>query len=59
MSNVKETVITAIENITGKDGVTEEMAFGADIVLTSVNAMRLIYELETVLNIDKIPLCRS
>lgn len=54
MSETAKAVITCLENITGRNDITEDMVFGTDIFLTSVNAMKMVYDLETMLDIDEI-----
>ena len=48
-------VIEGLEQATGKEKVTEDMVFGKDIIITSVNAMKLSFDLENALDIDCIP----
>lgn len=56
--NREEIAKTIIENLcelTGRDDITEEMNFESDIQITSVNAMRLSFNIENALNIDSFP----
>jgi len=52
---VQEAVITRLKAITGRDDITPGMSFITDIPLTSVNAMKLLFDLENDLKIESIP----
>ena len=55
MQDVKTVVINDLQAITGRTDVTPEMSFLSDLPLTSVNAMKLVFDLENDLGIDEIP----
>lgn len=55
MMEIKEAVLKNLSAITGRDDITPEMSFGSDVVLTSVNAMKLAFDLENDLGISNIP----
>lgn len=51
----KEVVIKSLCTLVGREDITPDMAFGSDITLTSVNAMKLAFDLENELGISDIP----
>ena len=55
MDKVEEAVIGKIREITGRDDVTAESSFIDDIPLTSVNAMKLSFDIENELGCKEIP----
>ena len=55
MEEVKNAVLKDLQAITGRTDVTPEMNFLTDLPLTSVNAMKLLFDLENDLGIDSIP----
>ena len=55
MEEVKNAVLESLQGITGRTDITPEMNFISDLPLTSVNAMKLLFDLENELGIDSIP----
>lgn len=51
----KEVVIKSLSAVTGREDITPDMAIGTDLVLTSVNAMKLAFDLENELGISDLP----
>lgn len=51
----RDTVIERLCALTGRNDITPEMSFESDIQLTSVNIMKLSFDLENALDIDQIP----
>ena len=55
MKDTKTVVIGKLQTITGRTDITPETSFITDLPLTSVNAMKLLFDLENELGIDEIP----
>lgn len=55
MDRVEEVIIDKIKTITGKEDVTPESSFLDDVALTSVNAMKLSFDIENELGCKEIP----
>ena len=55
MSETTQKVMECLAKVTGKEEISLDMVFGKDIILTSVNAMNLAFDLENALDIDSIP----
>ena len=55
MDRVEEVVINKIREITGREDVTKETSLTDDVTLTSVNAMKLAFDIENDLGCSEIP----
>ncbi len=52
---VKDVVLKSLCAVLGREDITPAMQIGTDVVLTSVNAMKLAFDLENELGISDIP----
>lgn len=53
---MKECIIEVLKKNTGMDTITEEMRFGEEIMMTSINIMKTVYDIEEELDINDIPI---
>ena len=55
MDRVEEVVLTKIKELTGRDDITAQTSLTEDVTLTSVNAMKLAFDIENELDCKEIP----